>query len=102
MSNTFGVQWQAGDIILDLYKVTSILGQGEFGEVYRVRHLGWDVDLVVKTLKTEATTASSEAIEQQLDPWVQMGLHPHVVTCYYVRSVNGTPLMFTEYAVFYS
>ncbi|KZL50424.1 hypothetical protein A2T98_07405 [Nodularia spumigena CENA596] len=43
--------WNVGDIILDLYKVTDILGEGGFGKVYKVRHQGWNIDLAVKILK---------------------------------------------------
>jgi len=41
-------EWSVGDVVLGLYEVTGVLGQGGMGRVYRVRHRGWDVDLAVK------------------------------------------------------
>ena len=41
-------EWNVGDVVLGLYEVTDVLGQGGMGRVYRVRHRGWDVDLAVK------------------------------------------------------
>src|SRR6266540_548199 len=40
--------WNIGDVILDLYEVTEILGEGGMGTVYKVHHKGWNVDLAVK------------------------------------------------------
>lgn len=30
-------------------------------------------------------------------PWVNLGLHPHTVSCYYVRRIEGAPAVFAEY-----
>src|SRR5206468_3896772 len=31
------------------------------------------------------------------ETWVGLGLHPHVVDCYYVRRIEGAPRLFVEY-----
>jgi hypothetical protein len=41
--------WAVGDRVADLYEVREVHGQGGMGLVYRVRHLGWEVDLAVKS-----------------------------------------------------
>jgi WD40 repeat protein len=98
MSYQIGAQWQAGDVILDLYRVIGILGQDGLGEVYRVRHLNWNIDLAVKSPKSELVAALGvDRFEQEAEAWVNLGLHPHVVACYYVRRVDNNPLVFTEY-----
>ncbi|MEP0912527.1 protein kinase [Leptolyngbya sp. GB1-A1] len=103
MSNQNSGQWQAGDTILDLYRVIGILYQDEFGEVYRARHLGWNIDLSIHRLKPRAIAAIGgiEALKQTADAWVGLGLHPHVANAYYLRWVNEPsgeqPLMFTEF-----
>ncbi|NJR38652.1 MAG: protein kinase [Leptolyngbyaceae cyanobacterium CSU_1_4] len=99
MSNQNGVQWQAGDIILDLYKVVSILGQGGFGEVYKARHLGWHSDLSVHSPSstTLAALGGNENFERQVKTWIKLGLHSHIAGCYYLRYVNDHPLVFTEH-----
>src|SRR3982751_5899113 len=45
--------WSVGDVILDLYEVTGILGEGGMGKVHKVHHRGWNVDLAVKSPRAE-------------------------------------------------
>ena len=92
-------QWKVGDVILDLYEVTGILGEGGFGKVYKMRHTGWNTDLAVKIPKPSVVAAAGgvEKFEQEAETWVNLGLHPYVVSCYYVRRVENNPLVFAEY-----
>jgi serine/threonine protein kinase len=91
--------WNVGDVILDLYKVTDILGEGGFGTVYKVRHQGWNIDLAVKSPKPEIVAAAGgvENFEREAETWVNLGLYPHTVSCYYVRRIESSPLVFAEY-----
>ena len=92
-------EWKIGDLVLGLYEVSAVLGEGGMGRVYRVRHRGWDVDLAVKAPLPSALEAAggADAFEQEAETWVGLGLHPHVVACYYVRRVEGTPRLFAEF-----
>jgi WD40 repeat protein/serine/threonine protein kinase len=92
-------QWNVGDVILDLYKVTDTLGEGGFGKVYKVRHQGLNIDLVVKVPQPSVLAAAGgvEQFERNVERWVKLGLHPHIVSCYYVRLTEGVPLVFAEY-----
>ena len=92
-------EWNVGDVVLGLYEVTGVLGQGGMGRVYRVRHRGWDVDLAVKVPLARALEAAggAENFEREAETWVNLGLHPHTVSCYYVRRVEGVPRVFAEY-----
>jgi WD40 repeat protein/serine/threonine protein kinase len=91
--------WQIGDVILDLYEVTDLLGEGGMGQVYKVRHRAWDLDLAVKTPRTEVFGAAEGAANfvREAQTWVNLGLHPHTVSCYYVRTLGGIPRLFAEY-----
>jgi WD40 repeat protein/serine/threonine protein kinase len=91
--------WNVGDTILDLYRVTEILGEGGFGKVYKVRHQGWNLDLAMKIPKPEIVSAAGgvEGFEQEAEIWVNLGLHPHIVSCYYVRRIDTAPAVFAEY-----
>ncbi len=95
-----GIEWRTGDLVLGLYEVIGVLGEGGMGRVYRVHHHGWDLDLAVKVplpaVLDEA--GGADLFEREAETWVNLGLHPHVVTCYYVRRVEGLPLVFAEYA----
>ena len=95
-----GVDWQPGEVVLGLYEVLGVLGQGGMGRVYRVRHRGWGLDLALKAPLPEMLEAAggAELFEKEAETWVNLGLHPHVVTCYYVRRAFGQPLVFAELA----
>jgi WD40 repeat protein/serine/threonine protein kinase len=90
--------WNAGDVILDLYEVKGELGKGGMGVVYRVHHRQWNMDLAVKTPLPEALqkAGSLENFLREAQAWVDLGLHPHIVTCYYVRRLGEMPRVFAE------
>jgi WD40 repeat protein/serine/threonine protein kinase len=92
------LEWSAGDVILDLYEVKGELGKGGMGVVYRVHHRRWNIDLAVKTPLPEALqkAGSLENFLREAQAWVDLGLHPHIVTCYYVRRLGEMPRVFAE------
>ncbi|MFF3358071.1 protein kinase [Streptomyces sp. NPDC002917] len=92
--------WRRGDLILDLYEVLDVVRTGGMGLVHRVRHHGWDIDLAVKTPR-RALVRSPDAIrdfEREAEVWVGLGLHPHIANCVYVRTLDGVPRVFAEWA----
>jgi WD40 repeat protein/serine/threonine protein kinase len=93
------LEWKIGDVILGRYAVLGQVGEGGMGHVYRVRHLGWHMDLAVKSPKSKILRRKRgvENFERECETWVNLGLHPHIVTCYYVRRVGGIPRVFAEY-----
>jgi WD40 repeat protein/serine/threonine protein kinase len=94
-----GVTWSTGDTVAGLYKVKGVLGQGAMGVVHQVRHLAWNTDLAVKTPLADVlvSQADKERFVREAETWVSLGLHPHVCSCYYVRTLGGVPRVFTEY-----
>ncbi len=91
--------WNISDIILDLYEVKEILGEGAFGKVYKVYHRGWNSYLAVKTLHSHLVSDEEhkKAFIKECQGWVNLGLHPNIVSCYYVRELGGLPRIFLEY-----
>ncbi|MCF8038558.1 MAG: protein kinase [Desulfohalobiaceae bacterium] len=90
--------WTPGEVILNTYRVEGILGQGGFGTVYKVHHLEWDLDLAVKTPNPEALDAhGAEIFTSEAETWSGLGLHPHIVSCHYVRNLGGVPRVFAEF-----
>jgi WD40 repeat protein/serine/threonine protein kinase len=91
------VAWVAGDVLVDLYEVQGSLGVGGMASVYRVRHRGWGVDLAVKSPLPQVLAAGGvDGFTAEAGTWVDLGLHPHVVTCFYVRTLGGVPRVFAE------
>jgi WD40 repeat protein/serine/threonine protein kinase len=91
--------WQVGDVILDRYEVKRVFTGGGMGLVYRVHHRDWDVDLAVKSPRPEFLQSEQqiENFEREAETWVNLGLHPHIVSCYYVRRLGGIPRIFAEF-----
>jgi WD40 repeat protein/serine/threonine protein kinase len=92
-------EWKVGDVILDLYEVKQIHEGGGMGLVYRVHHRGWNMDLAVKSPRTEFFQAEAQKADfvRECETWINLGLHPHIVSCHYVRTVGGVPRVFAEY-----
>ncbi len=90
--------WAIGEVVEDLYEVLEIF-PGGMGEVYRVRHRGWNIDLAMKRPRADwlETHPNFEDFERECDLWINLGLHPHVATCHYVRRIEGVPCIFAEF-----
>lgn len=91
-----------GQIIFDQYQVMEELGKGGMGDVYKVHHLKLKTDLAMKSLRLNRESFSYEKKKQSFidegKNWMSLGLHPHIVSCYYVRHLNDDiPLLFAEY-----
>ncbi len=90
---------EKGATLLSLYTVESDAFVGGMGQVFRVHHTGWKVDLAMKQPKKELfrDEKQKEAFIGECDHWIKLGLHPHIVSCYYVREIDGIPSIFAEW-----
>jgi WD40 repeat protein/serine/threonine protein kinase len=91
--------WQIGDVILDTYEVKHIFTSGGMGVVYRVHHRSWNIDLALKSPRAEifSRPGGKENFVREAETWVDLGLHPHIVSCYYVRTIDEIPRVFAEF-----
>ncbi|MCR4779494.1 MAG: AAA family ATPase [Ruminiclostridium sp.] len=89
-----------GDILLGLYKVTEDpITIGGSSLVWKVHHIKWDIDMALKqpTDDIAGSIANMEQFEHECMLWASLGMHPNIVTCYYVRRISGTPMIFSEW-----
>ncbi|MBI5478480.1 MAG: serine/threonine protein kinase, partial [Deltaproteobacteria bacterium] len=94
-----GARWRVGDVLLGTYLVRRVLGEGGMGTVHLVQHLGWNVELAVKSPRPEVVrdpTARARFV-REAEVWVELGVHPGVATCHFVREVDGVPRIFIEF-----
>ncbi len=82
-----------------LYEVLGPLGKGGMGEVVRIRHRLWEIDLAVKVPLPDAIASAGglSRLRREAETWIRLSSHPNVVTCHYVRSFSDTPLIFIEF-----
>lgn len=90
-----------GEEILETYQVVSEAIEGGMGSVWKVHHKSWDTDLAMKRPQpaffTEGGRHRKEEFILECEHWIRLGLHPHIVSCYYVREISGVPSIFSEW-----
>ena len=94
------VCYKKGVTILDTYRVESdAIESGGMGRVWRVHHTLWNVDLAMKRPRAEYFSGeeSKQNFIRECDTWITLGLHPNIVSCYYVRLIDGIPTIFSEW-----
>ena len=79
-------QIRNGDPILDTYTVISDPIHGGMGSVWRVPHQGWNIDLAMKRPQPRFCAEGSEkrkkGFVEECEHWINLGLHPNIVSCY--------------------
>ncbi|MDR1384777.1 MAG: protein kinase [Planctomycetaceae bacterium] len=103
INNDNDTPWQIGDVILGVYEVLPMPNgqpfvEGGVGRVHRVYHREWDIELAVKSPKMNIfqTEVGRLNYERECKTWIDLGLHPNIVTCYLARRIGGIPRLFAE------
>jgi len=106
------IEWKPGDVILDLYEVRRVTEgfgedaiekdyhEGGFGRVYKVWHRDWQLEMAVKAPRPGMfnSQVQKDTFIKECETWINLGLHPHIAACHYVRELGGAPRVFSEYA----
>ncbi len=91
--------WKPGDVLFGKIEILDVIGKGGMGSVYRVRHWEWDQELAVK-VPHRRLTEDYDARERwvvEAQTWIELGVHPNIVQCWFVREWNDIPLLFLSY-----
>ncbi len=93
------LHWKIGAVVDGKYEVKGVIGRGGMGIVYNVYHKEWDVELAVKMplSYSEASDLFKARFIREAQIWVNLGMHPNVVQCWYVRELGGIPCVFMDY-----
>ena len=88
-----------GSLLLNTYRIDSDPIHGGMGSVWRVHHTNWNADLAMKRpqAKLFQSEKQKEAFIHECESWINLGLHPNIVSCYYVREIDGVPTIFSEW-----
>ncbi len=90
--------WQPGDLILDTYEVENVISGG-MGHVYIANHNKWNIKIAIKS-PNEMMLSEKDffaRIIREAQAWTELGLHPNIAYCYYVRNIEDVPHIIIEY-----
>jgi len=91
--------WERGSMILGEYHVEDILGEGGMGKVYLlVRSRNAVHKFAVKRNRIK-DHASRQNFLNELQTWIDLPEHPHLVPCRFFRTVGDELVIFAEYVV---
>ncbi len=91
-------EWAIGDVIENLYEVRDIK-HGGMGAVYVVHHKRWNTMMAVKSLlkRLQDKEEDRALFLKEAETWIDIGFHPNIAACYYVRNIRDNPRIFIEY-----
>ena len=87
--------WQAGDIILDDYKIEKVLGHGGMGIVYLATSQSTKQKFALK--KTILSEKGQQKFLDELQVWIDLLDYPHLTKCHFFRNIGDELLIFAEF-----
>ena len=86
-----------GEVIDGILEVGPILGKGGMGIVYEVFHREWNRKLAMKIpLHLGGGNFDLRRWIREAHTWIDLGLHPRVVSCWFVRQWMDVPALFLD------
>ncbi len=92
-------QWEAGQTIIEDYRVERVLGEGGMGTVHLVRRMSDESLFAVKTQLTDALDDPDKKrmFMRELRTWIDMPDHPHITSCRFFKSIDDRIAIFSEF-----
>lgn len=90
---------QVGDLIDGKYAVAAVYTNGGMGIVYKVYQASWQINMAMKCPRAELfkEEIQKKTFVAECETWMKLGVHPNIVTCYYVADVDSVPAVFAEF-----
>ncbi len=72
---------------------------GAMGNVYIAEHKKWKIKVAIKVPNEKILSGNGlfSRVLKVADAWIDLGLHPNIAYCYYVRQLDEVPHIFIEY-----
>jgi WD40 repeat protein len=87
-----------GDLIDERYLVEKVFSGG-MGYVYIAKDTGQNIWFAIKQPNKEMLSNKSmfSRIINEANIWTDLGIHPHIAFCYFVKLIDDIPYIFIEY-----
>jgi serine/threonine protein kinase len=88
-----------GEVLDGRFVMNYVIGAGGQGMVFQLRHMEWNRDFALKLPKPEAVQddKSRELFLKEAEAWIRLGVHPHIVRCWFVRPIGDLPGLFLDF-----
>lgn len=99
ISHSDTLDWSPGDTLPGDYEVVERIASGGMGTVYKVRHTVQNEYFAVKVPHAHLFRRPEDRVGfvSEVQHWVAMPSHPHLVRCFFVREADQCPMVFAEY-----
>ncbi len=90
--------WLTDNFTADRYEIRGEFAGG-MGKVYRVYDHEWNREMAVK-IPHSRFTANAEikkSFEEECLTWINLGLHPNIVPCHYIKTIGQNFCIFSEF-----
>lgn len=90
--------WIKGNTVFDRYDIRDEFAGG-MGKVFRVFDREWNREMAVKIPHPRFMTKADvmKSFEEECLTWINLGLHPNIVPCYYIKTIDGNFCIFSEF-----
>src|SRR5262245_1363784 len=88
--------WKPGTRVLDDFNVERVLGRGGTGKVYLLRSCSTGRHFAAKRALVR-TADARRALLRELQTWIDLPSHPHLLPCRFFRSIGDEVTLFADY-----
>lgn len=97
-----GTPIRKGDYLPGNYRVETDAIRGGMGSVWRIYQTEYGVNMALKRPRQKYFTSPEQKLDfiRECDTWLNLGIHPNIVTCFRVAAIYGVPSIFSEWMDF--
>ncbi|MFQ9985434.1 MAG: serine/threonine-protein kinase, partial [Lachnospiraceae bacterium] len=97
-----GTPIRKGDYLPGSYRVETDAIRGGMGSVWRIYQTEYGVNMALKRPRQKYFTSPEQKLDfiRECDTWLNLGIHPNIVTCFRVAAIYGVPSIFSEWMDF--
>ena len=88
--------YDVGTLVDGKYYLQSIIQHREESKTFRAWHRQWEIPLVIKIFQ-QPTLNRQERLTKEAQEWIELGVHPNIVSACFARKIEDNLLLFLEF-----